>query len=287
MIQCRPAASIVGYERPPKMCIRAKSIDIILYYFYSSTCFGAFAERVLATFCLAIPSGTRLVVVMAEDAAKRGKLVGNVCSAMMTSIFAHNFDTLLKLGHEAYGKDGRGALCYTAQSVVSVYQNIGKPVQFLYGGPSTCRAMRMPKLAEQVAHYDPHHEVVVVFGISYGSIRSNKNDTWYYHGVWSRTVADEVKAETQERQLPPPPSKEFSVCCKLDWRFEDLSAENSPLSCAHCGHRIAPKVCGQCKDVHYCGRECQTTHWPAHKKECKARLFFRENLKSLARASSN
>lgn len=29
-------------------------------------------------------------------------------------------------------------------------------------------------------------------------------------------------------------------------------------------------VCGRCKMVHYCGKECQTADWATHKKVCKA-----------------
>ena len=28
------------------------------------------------------------------------------------------------------------------------------------------------------------------------------------------------------------------------------------------------KACGSCRSVFYCGRECQTKHWPSHKKFC-------------------
>ena len=31
------------------------------------------------------------------------------------------------------------------------------------------------------------------------------------------------------------------------------------------------QACGQCKHALYCGRECQTAHWRAHKAECKAK----------------
>ena len=32
-------------------------------------------------------------------------------------------------------------------------------------------------------------------------------------------------------------------------------------------HRL--KLCGACKSVRYCGKECQTAHWKDHKAECR------------------
>ena len=37
--------------------------------------------------------------------------------------------------------------------------------------------------------------------------------------------------------------------------------------CAHCSN-LGNLRCGKCKQVHYCGRECQRQHWAAHKQEC-------------------
>ena len=36
--------------------------------------------------------------------------------------------------------------------------------------------------------------------------------------------------------------------------------------CAACGKKGAKNVCSRCTLVHYCSRECQTKHWPDHKK---------------------
>ena len=46
--------------------------------------------------------------------------------------------------------------------------------------------------------------------------------------------------------------------------------------CANCGKagddtHIKLKTCVACKMIQYCGKECQVSHWPAHKKECKQR----------------
>eukprot|EP00038_Savillea_parva_P011622 m.198859 g.198859 ORF g.198859 m.198859 type:complete len:511 (-) comp20572_c0_seq1:35-1567(-) len=39
--------------------------------------------------------------------------------------------------------------------------------------------------------------------------------------------------------------------------------------CVKCSTALARSKCGGCRAVHYCGRECQTEHWPTHKKFCK------------------
>ena len=40
------------------------------------------------------------------------------------------------------------------------------------------------------------------------------------------------------------------------------------IICAYCGD-IAFKLCGKCREVRYCGRECQVFHWKlGHKTRC-------------------
>ena len=42
--------------------------------------------------------------------------------------------------------------------------------------------------------------------------------------------------------------------------------------CGHCGESDgAMRMCSRCGSVAYCSRECQTAHWKAHKKVCRAK----------------
>ena len=48
-------------------------------------------------------------------------------------------------------------------------------------------------------------------------------------------------------------------------------------SCAVCGKGMAtPKVCAKCKAIAYCSRECQKSHWKAHKRSCAQLHQLRE-----------
>lgn len=43
----------------------------------------------------------------------------------------------------------------------------------------------------------------------------------------------------------------------------------APRSCAFCSSEDVPMACGRCQKAFYCGEECQTNHWTAHKIKCK------------------
>jgi hypothetical protein len=49
------------------------------------------------------------------------------------------------------------------------------------------------------------------------------------------------------------------------------------LVCDHCGKTAEEAsgkglgLCGGCRDVRYCGSECQAAAWPGHRAACKAR----------------
>ena len=49
--------------------------------------------------------------------------------------------------------------------------------------------------------------------------------------------------------------------------------EARAVSCAHCGKQLlAPKRCSICKQIPYCGAECQKAGWKRHKKTCEPPL---------------
>ena len=59
-------------------------------------------------------------------------------------------------------------------------------------------------------------------------------------------------------------------------RVNMITGTHSAIACARCGFLAAKmQTCGGCGILHYCGRDCQKAHWPAHKARCKS---IRENL---------
>jgi hypothetical protein len=50
----------------------------------------------------------------------------------------------------------------------------------------------------------------------------------------------------------------YAICCKGRGNAKEELPEGQIL-----------KLCGRCKDVSYCGKECQAGDWKKHKKDCK------------------
>lgn len=48
--------------------------------------------------------------------------------------------------------------------------------------------------------------------------------------------------------------------------------------CGACEKADANKLCGRCKKVNYCNRECQVAHWAAHKVFCNGSWYENDNL---------
>ena len=52
------------------------------------------------------------------------------------------------------------------------------------------------------------------------------------------------------------------------------ASDPTPPQCAHCRKEAGPAVelvqCSACRQVSYCGKQCQRAHWPAaHRAQCK------------------
>ena len=65
-------------------------------------------------------------------------------------------------------------------------------------------------------------------------------------------------------------------------RLSEMAA--SAATCAHCGTKgLGFQRCSRCKQISYCGSECQNAGWKGHKKTCKAPLPATELLKGVVR----
>lgn len=59
--------------------------------------------------------------------------------------------------------------------------------------------------------------------------------------------------------------------------MRDWSSDTNAVigkSCIKCHSFKAPekhRLCSRCKGVYYCSKECQISHWPVHKKECRGK----------------
>ena len=56
-------------------------------------------------------------------------------------------------------------------------------------------------------------------------------------------------------------------------------------TCLACGKAGAKSLCLGCRSVSFCGKDCQTLAWPAHKKEC--RRVMRERARILDKAAAD
>jgi len=71
--------------------------------------------------------------------------------------------------------------------------------------------------------------------------------------------------------------KEKQIAVKWEWtnisQFSKISKEEYPNALCNCckkdGKRTEMKLCGGCKRVHYCSKDCQLNDWKSHKKTCK------------------
>ncbi|KAK5738894.1 hypothetical protein LTR17_005620 [Elasticomyces elasticus] len=97
--------------------------------------------------------------------------------------------------------------------------------------------------------------------------------------------ADKAEAKNPESQIIeiiknmklagplPPPNGLRSMANMLETIYQGVKHPNN--CCGQCGQdekAEGPKllVCGRCKAMRYCDKECQRTHWKAHKGFCRA-----------------
>ena len=78
---------------------------------------------------------------------------------------------------------------------------------------------------------------------------------------------------------PPPQGEELAAYAAMDPHSFSPAAASAPR-CWYCKKaRVASKssvnpkalsTCSRCKVATYCGKACQTEHWPVHKQTCRA-----------------
>mmetsp|Transcript_40672 Transcript_40672/g.100505 ORF Transcript_40672/g.100505 Transcript_40672/m.100505 type:complete len:442 (-) Transcript_40672:233-1558(-) len=69
-------------------------------------------------------------------------------------------------------------------------------------------------------------------------------------------------------------AKKYTRIATAQGDEEAIERLEEMTTCANCGTGDAPKVCGGCKNVHYCNKKCLLLHWrdhsDPHKPECTA-----------------
>ena len=90
--------------------------------------------------------------------------------------------------------------------------------------------------------------------------RNLKADAWSKRQEKRRITSLEQEVEARDRLGGRPQAGRVA---------ERVPPVRKEAGCEMCGAH-ASKVCSRCKQVAYCGAECQQAHWPEHKKMCKA-----------------
>lgn len=77
-----------------------------------------------------------------------------------------------------------------------------------------------------------------------------------FNAVWAKGTG------TAEKQSSFDPEVLKQVLARQAYSYKNDT-------CIRCNKAGSVALCGRCKKVKYCGRECQTTHWKEHKVHCK------------------
>ena len=64
------------------------------------------------------------------------------------------------------------------------------------------------------------------------------------------------------------PNKKFEATSTVEGHRPDISKTNLSKICSKCGKLDSTFKCSKCKNVYYCSKECQISHWAQHKIFC-------------------
>jgi hypothetical protein len=109
---------------------------------------------------------------------------------------------------------------------------------------------------------------------------------------WSNYLEDETGIEELQKELQHKSmTSSFVKKVLVPWNLEvDSNTKNGEhrcmmIICAYCGD-IGFKLCGKCREVRYCDRECQVAHWKSgHKSRCGLPGAAKEDTEAAVKSS--
>ncbi len=102
----------------------------------------------------------------------------------------------------------------------------------------------------------------------------NSHEAYFNHGLPDDVILKALAATT----IHGVPDQMICKILKMtNEKFPLEVSQDRDLELKRCGHCSKQesacgdfKRCNRCKKIVYCSRNCQTSHWKMHKKECKA-----------------
>lgn len=132
---------------------------------------------------------------------------------------------------------------------------------------------------------DPHHYGFLPNGSEVQIIGlKNRSELNKRFGVVKRMDCFTGRYEVE--LVPMDDDKENNACPSESVAVASIKVKRENIkkqgSCGNCGkYEAKMKLCQDCMAVRYCNRECQTSHWKIHKKECKGRILKEKKDKNL------